>query len=110
MRFTFADSCIAGFLGQVNHEISKPSCMSVQRKLKKTSEALARSQQQAKQADAEAEQMEKAFRVLQHEVLATFLLPCQAMSILYKVYSPVIFVAPPATRRENVGFVEWNLF
>ena len=40
----------------------------MQRKLSKTSEALARSQRQAKQADAEAEQMEKAFRVLQHEV------------------------------------------
>jgi hypothetical protein len=42
--------------------------MCMQRKLSKTSEALARSQRQAKQADAEAEQMEKAFRVLQHEV------------------------------------------
>lgn len=40
----------------------------VQRKLSKASEALARSQRQAKQADAEAQQMEKAFRVLQHEV------------------------------------------
>lgn len=54
--------------GCVDGPLNKQACICVQRKLTKTSEALARSQQQAKQADAEAEQMEKAFRVLQHEV------------------------------------------
>ena len=36
----------------------------------KLNEALKASQRQAKQADSEAQQMEKAFRVLQNEVRA----------------------------------------
>ncbi len=40
----------------------------LQSKVDKLSEALRSSQKQAKQADAEAQEMEKAFRVLQTEV------------------------------------------
>ena len=41
----------------------------LQSKVDKLSEALRSSQKQAKQADAEAQEMEKAFRVLQTEVM-----------------------------------------
>lgn len=49
-----------------------------QGKVDKLNEALKASQRQAKQADSEAQQMEKAFRVLQNEVraLGTAALTC----------------------------------
>ncbi len=47
-----------------------PGKDAAQGKVDKLSEALRASQRQAKQADSEAQQMEKAFRVLQNEVHA----------------------------------------